>query len=50
LKDCSEAGITAKTNELFYADNPDLESINSQDRQKVEEWKSIYHQIKSKCQ
>jgi hypothetical protein len=50
LKDCSDAGITAKTNELFYAANPNLKSINSQDREKVAEWKSIYNQVKGKCQ
>lgn len=49
LKDCSDAGITAKTNEIFYANNSNLKSIDSKNPQQVKEWKSIYNKINSKC-
>jgi hypothetical protein len=50
LKDCSEAGITAQANKIFYASNPNLKSIDSKDEQQVKEWKAIYRQLEQKCQ
>ena len=50
LKDCSDAGITAKTNEVFYAKNPNLKSISSKNQQQVKEWKSIYQEIQNQCE
>jgi hypothetical protein len=50
LKDCSQAGMTAQTNKIFYAQNSNLKSINSKNEQQVKQWKSIFNQIKSKCE
>lgn len=50
LKDCSDSGINAKTNEIFYANNGNVKSINSKNEEEVKEWKSIYNEVKSKCQ
>lgn len=50
LKDCSDAGITAKTNEVFYAKNPNVKSINSKNQQQLKEWKSLYQEIKAQCE
>ncbi len=49
LKECTEAGITAKTNEEFYSQNPNLKSIDSKNPQQLKAWKSLYQEIQQEC-
>lgn len=49
IPECSKAGITAKTNEIFYADNPQVKSIDSKNQKQVKEWKRIYAQVEQEC-
>jgi len=50
IAECSKAGITAKTNEIFYADNPQVKSIDSKNQKQVKEWERIYAQVEQECQ
>ncbi len=50
IAECSKAGITAKTNEIFYADNPQVKSIDSKNQKQVKEWERIYAEVEQKCQ
>ena len=49
LKPCSESGIVAQTNEIFYQRHPQLKSINSKNKQQMKEWKSIQTEVEQKC-
>ncbi len=49
IKECSKAGITAKTNEIFYADNSQLKSIDSKNEKQLKQWKTIYTQVEKEC-
>ncbi|NCO78318.1 MAG: hypothetical protein GW795_04060 [Cyanobacteria bacterium] len=49
IKECSKAGITAKTNEIFYADNSQLKSIDSKNEKQLRQWKNIYAQVEKEC-
>lgn len=50
IPECSKSGITAKTNEIFYADNPQVKSIDSKNQKQVKEWERIYAQVEKECQ
>lgn len=50
IPECSKSGITAKTNEIFYADNPQVKSIDSKNQKQVKEWQRIYAQVEKECQ
>lgn len=49
ISDCSEAGIRAKTNEIFYSDNPQVKSIDSKNKEQVKKWKTIYKEVENTC-
>jgi hypothetical protein len=49
IAQCSKAGITAKTNEIFYADNSNVKSIDSKDEKQVKAWKKIYSEVEKDC-
>lgn len=49
IAECSKAGITAKTNEIFYADNSQVKSIDSKNEKQVKAWKKIYSQVEKQC-
>ncbi|MGI0482090.1 hypothetical protein ACN4EE_15055 [Geminocystis sp. CENA526] len=49
ITECSKAGITAKTNEIFYADNSHLKSIDSKNEQQLKQWKKIYSEVEKNC-
>lgn len=49
IAECSKAGITAKTNEIFYADNSQVKSIDSKNEKQVKAWKKIYSQVEGEC-
>lgn len=49
ITQCSKAGITAKTNEIFYADNSHLKSIDSKNEQQLKAWKKIYSEVEKEC-
>ncbi|WP_017296068.1 hypothetical protein [Geminocystis herdmanii] len=49
IAQCSKAGITAKTNEIFYADNSNVKSIDSKNEKQVKAWKKIYSQVEQEC-
>lgn len=50
IPECSPAGITAKTNEIFYARNPQIKSIDPKNPEQMKQWKEIYAQEAKKCQ
>lgn len=50
ITQCSKAGITAKTNEIFYAENANVKSIDSKNEQQMKAWKKIYAQVEKECQ
>ena len=49
VTDCSESGIRAKTNEIFYANNSQVKSIDSKNEKQVKEWKKIYQKVEASC-
>lgn len=49
IAECSKAGITAKTNEIFYANNSQVKSIDSKNEKQVKAWKKIYSQVEAEC-
>ncbi|BAQ64764.1 hypothetical protein [Geminocystis sp. NIES-3709] len=49
ISNCSKSGITAKTNEIFYADNSHLKSIDSKDEKQMKIWKKIYSEVEKEC-
>jgi hypothetical protein len=49
ITECSKAGITAKTNEIFYADNSNVKSIDSKNEKQVKAWKKIYSEVEKDC-
>ncbi|BAQ60588.1 hypothetical protein GM3708_994 [Geminocystis sp. NIES-3708] len=49
INECSKAGITSKTNEIFYADNPQVKSIDSKNEKQVKAWKKIYNEVEKNC-
>jgi hypothetical protein len=49
IGECSKAGITAKTNEIFYADNTQVKSIDSKNEKQVKAWKKIYNEVEKNC-
>lgn len=50
IAECSKSGITAKTNEVFYGNNPQVKSIDSKDEKQIKAWKEIYAKIEASCQ
>lgn len=50
VKECSDAGIIAETNKIFYAQNPNVKSINSKNEEQIKEWKLIKNEVKEKCE
>jgi hypothetical protein len=50
VKECSDAGIIAETNKIFYAQNPNVKSINSKNEEQVKAWKLIKNEVKEKCE
>jgi hypothetical protein len=50
IKDCSESGIVAETNKIFYAQNKNTKSIDSKNAEEIKKWKSIKNQVKNKCE
>lgn len=49
IAQCSKSGITAQTNEIFYADNSNVKSIDSKNEKQVKAWKKIYNQVEKDC-
>lgn len=49
ITECSKAGITAKTNEIFYANNSNVKSIDSKNEKQVKAWKKIYSEVEKDC-
>lgn len=49
IPQCSKSGITAKTNEIFYANNGQVKSIDSKNEAQVKQWKKIYGEIEKNC-
>jgi hypothetical protein len=49
IRECSKAGITAKTNEIFYADNNQVKSIDSKNEKQLKVWKKIYSEVEENC-
>lgn len=49
ISECSKAGITAKTNEIFYADNPQVKSVDSKNDKQLKAWKKIYNEVEKNC-
>ena len=49
IQDCSKAGIKAKTNEIYYAENSQVKSIDSKNEKQVKQWKKIYAQVSQSC-
>jgi FtsZ-interacting cell division protein ZipA len=50
ISECSKAGITAKTNEIFYADNPQVKSIDSKNEKQLQAWKKIFYtEVEKNC-
>lgn len=49
ISECSKSGITSKTNELFYADNPQVKSIDSKNEKQIKAWKKIYNEVEKSC-
>lgn len=49
ISKCSKAGITAKTNEIFYADNSQVKSIDSKNEKQLKAWKKIYTEVEKNC-
>lgn len=49
IGECSKAGITAKTNEIFYADNTQVKSIDSKNEKQLKAWKKIYNEVEKNC-
>lgn len=49
ITECSKAGITAQTNEIFYANNSNVKSIDSKNEKQVKAWKKIYSEVEKDC-
>ncbi|MBL1210283.1 hypothetical protein [Geminocystis sp. GBBB08] len=49
ITECSKAGITAKTNEIFYAENSQVKSIDSKNEKQLKAWKKIYGEVEKDC-
>lgn len=49
LEDCSQGGIAAQTNAIFYQRHSGVKSIDSKDQQLVKEWKAIQAEVEKKC-
>lgn len=50
IKDCSESGIVAETNKIFYAQNQNVKSIDSKNKEQMNKWKTIKNKVKNKCE
>jgi hypothetical protein len=49
LEKCSQGGMVAQTNQLFYQRYPELKSIDSKDQQLMKEWKKTHTEVQQQC-